>query len=305
MKRVALFPLAALAVGILFCGLLVVGSSAAQADFIRLKNGKTLEGALLDLGNGKVRIDLTYGSLTMAASQVEEVRPALTLEDSITQELEALAADDAAGRFRLAERARLAQSYTLHRRLLEAVLTADPEHEAARRQLGYVPFEGSWVTQEQFHELKGEVLFRGEWVSSRQRDQILGAEEERRSQLREEIHEQRRQQARALAEARIRELEEAAAEARQRRAAPTFVTAFAQPGCGFGGVNAYLPGFSAGPVYSAGGFQTLEPFQPGQIQLPRQNYNYSFLQVHRTRGPRPLPLPRSGYRRDFLVANPR
>jgi hypothetical protein len=97
-------------------------------------------------------------------------------------------------------------------------------------------------------------------------------------------------------------LEQAEAAARQRRDTLAFAQAVAQPGCAFAnlaGVSPFLPSFNTG------GFQTLEPFQPGLIQVPRQNYNYSFLQVHRTRGPRPLPLPRSGYRRDFRISNTR
>jgi len=281
---------------------------ASSADIILLTNGKSLEGQVQDLGNGKVRILLSAGSMTVPSSQIETVQVARTLDEIVTDELARLAPNDGEGRFRLAQRARAEQHNTLSRRLLQETIAADPDHETARRLLGYVSHEGSWVTEEQLHVLRGEVQYRGEWVSASLRDQMVLQESQRRLEARES----RRQ-------ARQRPAPEQRAAATQRsvpqQSSPQQVYVQRDAGCAFGSPGSFgrvfshsgfghsgfgHTGFGHSPFgYSAfgSGFQTLEPFQPGRIQVQRQSYNYSFRQIHRSRAPAPRPLPRAGYRR--------
>lgn len=276
-------------------GLLLL-AAPAEADVVLLKNGKILEGRVEELASGKVRIHLAAGSLTFPQSQIASVEAAQTLEEILEGELRRLAPDDAEGRFRLAQRARREQESTLSSRLLEEVISVDPDHERARSLLGYVAHEGSWLTKEQFHTLRGEVQFQGRWVPASVRDSMLRQQAERRALAQEmqlQLAAERAAAARQRAQAEAEEAAERERIAIQQRAA--FATpGYLVPGCS----GSYFPGSGySGLGFGGAGFQTLPPFQPGLIQVPRQSYHYSFHQIHRSRAPAPRPLPRDGYRR--------
>lgn len=86
----------------------------------------------------------------------------------------------------------------------ERILSAQPDHERARRELGFVRHEGKWMTEDEFHAATGHVKFEGRWVTLGERDHLirvreLGLEDERRALIRE----------RELAESLRRSLEEA------------------------------------------------------------------------------------------------
>lgn len=280
--------------------LLLCGSVPVAADIILLTNGKTLEGTLEELGNGKVRVRLAYGSLSFSQDQIATVHPARTFEEIVDETLADLDPGDAEGRYRLARQAHAEQSHTLYRRLLEEVVAIHPNHEPARRELGYFPHEGDWVTEEQLHALRGEVSFRGEWMTPQARDRILVAEAEARQSARD------RSQARAEARQDQRQAELAARREAEAQAAaqaalrPVTYGGFLQPGCNFGfGTGTSFGGTSFGGAWgslAAGpAFQPLQPFQPGQIQVPNQIYRYSLRQTLRAR-PGHAPRPYVGYR---------
>lgn len=278
--------------------LLVAGSAPAAADIILLTNGKTLEGTLEEIGQDKVRVRLAYGSLSFSKDQIATVHPARTFEEILGESLQSLSPQDAQGRYQLARQARAEQSLTLYRKLLQEVVAIDPEHEGARRELGYVRHGGEWVTETQLHRLRGDVKFRGQWMAPQARDQILIAEAGRR----QAAEERRQAQAEALrqrreAEAAARREAEALAEARPTAYAGGHV-ALLQPGCNSGvsvgnfGYGGIFGGYSTGPA-----FQPLQPFQPGLIQVPNQTYRYSVRQNIRVR-PGRSPEPYVGYRAD-------
>ena len=90
------------------------------------------------------------------------------------------------------------------RDLLERALLRDPEHEAARRSLGFKRFEGRWLTEEEVMLAKGFVQFEGRWVTENEKDLILRERaarlKERERQIRED--EERLQREKAKLEAR-------------------------------------------------------------------------------------------------------
>ncbi len=276
-----------------------LAGAPAWADIILLTNGKTLEGTLEELSNGKVRVRLGYGSLSLSREQIATVHRAHTLDEIIEDALEGLAPQDAQGRYRLARQAQEEHSLTLYRRLLEKVVAIDSDHEAARRELGYLPHDGTWVTEAQLHKLQGEVSFRGEWMAAQTRDQILIAEASGRR-----ASEERRQAQFAAVHQRREAAAAAEREAETLAARPAGFSSTFQPGRSFGfasgaygfgriygGYGGY-GGYGYGPAY-----QPLQPFQPGQIQVPNQTYRYSFHQTFSARpgrGPRPY----VGYRAD-------
>lgn len=152
---------------------------AVHADEIWMTTGRKLDGTLTDLGNGKVRIEMSFGTLELPADQIARVERGSTAAQEIERVLAELTPGDAEGRFELALWCRDNGEATLERRLLERVILIDPDHEGARHLLGYLKLEdGTWVTEEQWRDLRGEVRFRGDWVAAEERTRTLQAEQQ-------------------------------------------------------------------------------------------------------------------------------
>ncbi len=152
---------------------------AIHADEIWMTTGRKLDGTLTDLGNGKVRIEMSFGTLELPADQIARVERGSTAAQEVERVLAALQPGDAEGRFELALWCRDNGEATLERRLLERVILIDPDHEGARHLLGYLRLtDGTWVTEEQLRDLRGEVRFRGDWVTSEERARTLQAEQQ-------------------------------------------------------------------------------------------------------------------------------
>ncbi len=291
-------PIGSLLLGFLLC------AAPGGADIIFLKNGKSLEGKAQDLGNGKVRVHLDSGSLRLSSDQIESIETAATLRDVLVERLRSLPANDAEGRFQLARLAAEEEGFTLSRRLLEEVVAIDPHHVGARQALGHLPHNGSWVTEEQLHLLRGEISFRGEWMAASTRDQILLRE----ATLRAEEKNAQVARAEAREDARFQQQEERAAaqqqaELRHPGSLPATWSSpfyFGSGGYGFSQFGSFH-GTGAFPYsgYGASSYQPLRPFQPGLIQVPNQQYRYHINQslVLRPRGRQRAPA-NFGYLKD-------
>jgi hypothetical protein len=90
------------------------------------------------------------------------------------------------------------------RPLLQKVIVLDPNHEFARRELGYKFFKGKWMTEEEVMLEKGFVKFEGEWVTTAERELILKKRADRKEQK-----ERERLEAKRKAEERQKAAEEA------------------------------------------------------------------------------------------------
>ncbi len=227
---------------------LALSSSPVAGDVIFLRNGQQLEGEVLPLANGKVRVRLASGSLTLAEHQIAEVRDARTPQEIASDTLEALDADGSAEADRVVELAHWAeeqQAFTLARRLYREALRRDPDQRVARRALGFQHHEGQWLTEEEFRTARNEVSFRGRWVSTATREEVLKAE--------------------AIAATRSQEPRERggrglAPEPSSRAEEDRWVSAF-EP------VAVVHPYAYARSGYGYGYGQPLAPFRVGQIQI--------------------------------------
>lgn len=74
---------------------------------------------------------------------------------------------------------------------LQRTIAFDPDHEAARKQLGYTRIDGKWVHPEQSFLDLGYVRYRGSWYSQAELENVLAEEEtekKRRGYLRDMIN---------------------------------------------------------------------------------------------------------------------
>lgn len=122
---------------------LMIGSHA-RADVFYLRNGGTVEGRLESIEAGVYRVRTTVGLVGLPIDAVERVVTALTIMDEYdlrVRDTPDTAADQALLGLWCAEQGLRNES---RRHLLRAI-ELDPDHEAARRALGYVRAGDFWV----------------------------------------------------------------------------------------------------------------------------------------------------------------
>lgn len=154
--------------GRLFCLLLMLGTplSAARADIFVLANQGEVRG---DLVNKTQLPRRTYvvqlpggGEITLDKEQVIEVRR----ESPAQLEYErrrAAAKDVVPDLWELAEFCRENLLLSSREQHLKRILELNPEHEQARRALGFMRINGEWKTQEQVKIAQGYVRYKGDW----------------------------------------------------------------------------------------------------------------------------------------------
>lgn len=133
-------------VRVLFCGavFLVAASTFAFADRVRLKDGRTLEGKVVDLGD-RVRIEFGRGSVTFSKEEIASIERVKSAAETYREKAAALAEDDVEGHFQLAQWSREQGLEEEARAELLRVIAIDPEHAQARALLGHVKVAGEWV----------------------------------------------------------------------------------------------------------------------------------------------------------------
>ncbi len=142
-------------------------SSAAPGEVFILANGARLEGELL---NPDQKPRETYeintpggGRITLDRSQVKQVlrrRP----EEVEYERIRPRYPDTVEGQWNLAEWCRQRSLLSQREIHLERIIELDPDHQEARRILGYDWHDGEWKTREQKMKERGYVRRGGEWV---------------------------------------------------------------------------------------------------------------------------------------------
>ncbi len=132
------------------------------ADTVVLKGGLRVEGEVNER-EGSVVVRRGGREWVFPEDRVVEILRGRTAREEYEARAAALDGKDAAGWYRLALWARekgLAQVRTA----LEAVLRAEPDHRAARRELGFERVGEEWLSGDEAMQRKGFVLAAGDWV---------------------------------------------------------------------------------------------------------------------------------------------
>jgi len=123
---------------------LVLPSGITRADIVHLTNGGKLEGEVTEQGD-RITIKTKFGSVSVPGDEVARIEQVTTPEEEYREKASGPAPGDAEGRYQLAlwcaEHGLSEEAETEAR----AAIAADPDHEGARKLLGYVRFEGRWV----------------------------------------------------------------------------------------------------------------------------------------------------------------
>lgn len=119
-------------------------STLTLADRVHLKDGRTLEGKVVDLGD-RVRVEFARGSATFNKDEIASIERVKSPAEIYKEKAAALAEDDAQGHFQLAQWCREQGLKEEARAELLRVISIDPEHAQARALLGHVKVGDQWV----------------------------------------------------------------------------------------------------------------------------------------------------------------
>ena len=150
---------------LLLLALVLAPLSVVQADIIRLKDGRELEGEIVGKTATTLRVKVNeFAVVEVKATQVKSIESKPTPWQLFADKLAALDKADVEGRFKLAMWAKEHNLNKRYRELLKAVITLNPDHAKARLELGYVNDNGKWLTEAQYYKKKGFERYRGRWL---------------------------------------------------------------------------------------------------------------------------------------------
>lgn len=158
-------------------------AAPAWPDTVLLHNGGRLQGEIVaDAGGDDILVVRTLlgGTVAIPRNQVREILPPSQREREYGR-LRDQTPETIEGHLALAQWCK-ERSLTKRRKAhLAQVLRLDPDHDEARRLLGYTYVEGRWMTPEQRRLARGYVRYRGRWrlpqevelLQSRERDKEI------------------------------------------------------------------------------------------------------------------------------------
>lgn len=135
----------------------------ALADTVWLTSGGKLEGKVTEDANG-VHVQLHHGSITLRKEQVARVERGPCAWEIYAEKSAKVAADDAAGHVELAAWCKENRLDEFAKKEYLAAIAADPDNEIARKALGFVRHNGTWMTQVEAWKAMGWVERKKEWM---------------------------------------------------------------------------------------------------------------------------------------------
>lgn len=160
----------------LFFGLSALVAGPTLADEIWLTNGRLLTGEARVAADGGVEVFSAAGSMTLPARLVARIERTPSVERLVEARRAFLPPGDSEALYQLGRWASEQGAATLARRIFEDVLALDGDHPGARRLLGYRRHQDRWVSESEYHALRGEVYFRGAWQPGSEVQRVLAWE---------------------------------------------------------------------------------------------------------------------------------
>ena len=163
----------------------LLGGPSVPADVVYLKNGKSIEGVVeRDRAAGTVSIRKA-NSIVLEIPEEEIARDSrgrLRIEkrkppvEVFRERLRQLPEGRLEPLVELAAWAREKRLRSQVREVAGMILRIDPNHEMARKELGYVVFENAWVLEAELRKNRRErglVKFQGRWMKETERQRLL------------------------------------------------------------------------------------------------------------------------------------
>jgi len=146
--------------------LLVVAAAAGFlfGDVIFLDDGRIVRGKIVERNEDYVKIKTKYGSRKISIDRVKEVITDAEMEKRLQEKIDA-AGEDTDALWGVAQWCRDIGLEKKAEELAKKVLELNPDHEFARKYLGYIKKDGVWVKEDEWYKSHGWVREGGRWVS--------------------------------------------------------------------------------------------------------------------------------------------
>jgi len=144
-----------------------------QADTVKLEGGRVIRGQIVDEKSTDrtlvIKLLVGKAEVTIERGQIQEIiREKIPAEQY--EELKAQYGDTIEDHWKLAmwcETNKLPKQRKYH---LEKVIELDPDHAGAREKLGFVRYDGKWLTINEVKEAKGLVRYNGRYVTPQEKE---------------------------------------------------------------------------------------------------------------------------------------
>lgn len=180
-----------------------------QGVVVKLKNGGRIEGLYLGEEGGKTWVGIGAGKVGLSPEDIASKEFTRNSHQEFKEREGAVDPKDAKALWDLALWAEGQGLSAYADKTAERVINLEPDHEQARRHLGYEKVEGRWLKGGDLKRAKGFVEFEGRWVTPEQKQAVLDERAARKAER--EAREKERE-----AQARERALREAEAEREER-----------------------------------------------------------------------------------------
>jgi len=115
--------------------ILPLALASARADVVRLKNGRTIEGKIIEENEQEVKLHTGSAQMTVSRSQIASIEHREAPLEAYARRAAELAEDDATGHFELAEFCLKHRLFSQALDELRRVLAIEPEHKVAAGKL--------------------------------------------------------------------------------------------------------------------------------------------------------------------------
>jgi predicted esterase len=128
------------------CGLVLLVCAVAQGDVIYTTDGRKITGKIVGEDTDTVTIKARYGGeITLDRMDIDRIERGKLPEEVYEEKAKALKDSDAQGHCELGQWCKKNGLSAQAKKEFQKAIAANPEHEAARKALGYLKREGKWV----------------------------------------------------------------------------------------------------------------------------------------------------------------
>lgn len=148
---------------LIMCAIVSVSADYVRADIITTTDGRTIDGKIVGEEGRNLRIEVTQGFVYIPKSTLLGIQPQKTLKETYAEKLSQIDVSDADAVYGLAKWCKENKLNRNCNELLEKAVAANPDYEPARRALGYVKYEGEWLTKDEMMIVMGYIKYNDKW----------------------------------------------------------------------------------------------------------------------------------------------
>jgi hypothetical protein len=126
---------------------LALVAARARADEVLLKDGRSFEGKIEKETKDQVAIQTRFGRMEFTRAEISEIKHGKTTEETFEERWQA--AKSAADYYDLGLWCQEKKIKNEAKRCMKRAIELEPDHEGARTYLGFVRYEGEWMTPEE------------------------------------------------------------------------------------------------------------------------------------------------------------